>query len=455
MNARQDAVAIFEAAVAGVDPASMIEEALSLVEDGAGARLVVSAGPETASYDLGLFDRVFATGMGKASARMARGLEAVLGERLSGGLVAIKGGYREELAKISLLEAGHPLPDERSEAAARALLSLGPSLGAELGPRDLVIVLISGGGSSLVCAPAPGLSLADKTATTGLLLASGAAIHEVNCVRKHLSAIKGGRLAAALAPAIVLALVLSDVVGDELDAIASGPTVPDPTTFADALEILARYRLLGRLPPAVLAHLTAGRAGRALESPKPGDPLLASSRTLLVGTNRLALEAARAEAEGRGYRSLVLSSRITGEAREAALVFLGIGKDMAASGLPLGRPACLIAGGETTVTVRGGGRGGRNQEMALAFLAALGRSPRDGEDLVFLSAGTDGNDGPTDAAGALVDLGLYRRARSAGLDPAVFLANNDSYSFFEAAGGHVKTGPTKTNVCDIQLLLLP
>lgn len=454
MKPRDDALAIFQAAVARVDPAPMIEKAVVVEEGPSGPVLVVRTEVEEARYPLGDFDRVFATGMGKASARMALGLEASLGGRLSGGLVAVKEGHTEALSRIRLLETGHPVPDSRSEAAAQAILGLGSSLGTVLTERDLVIVLVSGGGSAILCAPAPGLSLGDKAATTRLLLASGATINEVNCVRKHLSAVKGGRLAAALAPATVLALVLSDVVGDDLDAIASGPTVPDPTSYAEALEILGRHGIKERLPPEVLAHLGAGAAGGLPETPKPGDPVFARTRTILVGTNRLALVAAEAEARRRGYNSLVLSSRITGEAREAALVYLGIGKDIAASGLPLKRPACLIAGGETTVTLRGKGRGGRNQEMALAFLAALGRSPKDGEDLVFLSAGTDGNDGPTDAAGAYADLALYRSARALGLDPEASLGDNDSYAFFASAGGLVKTGPTNTNVCDVQVLLV-
>jgi len=453
MNPREDAEAIFGAAVARVAPGRMIEEALSIGKGG--SVLTVRTEAEEASFELSRFDRIFAAGMGKASAAMAVGLEAALGERLSGGIVAVKEGHLAPLAKIRLLEAGHPVPDARSVAAARATLDLGASLGTRLTERDLVIVLVSGGGSAILCAPAPGLELADKAATTKLLLASGATINEVNCVRKHLSAVKGGRLAAALAPATVLALVLSDVVGDDLDAIASGPTVPDPTTFADALSIVKRYGIEARLPSAVRTHLEAGAAGKVPDTPKPVDPIFGRVRTILVGTNRLALVAAEAEARRRGYSTLVLSSRITGEAREVAMVYLGIGKDMAASGFPLKRPACVIAGGETTVTLRGEGKGGRNQEMALAFLAALGRSPRDGEDLFFLSAGTDGNDGPTDAAGAVASLELHRKALALRLDPDAALVRNDSYTFFEALGGLLKTGPTNTNVCDVQVLLLP
>ncbi len=472
MNARSDAEAIFRAALARVDPDGMMERCLRVEPapgsrpDGSTAagsageagRLVVGSGCDELVYGLADIDRIFVTGMGKASARMAVGLEGVLGDRLAGGLVAVKEGHIEELRRIRLLESGHPVPDRRSVAAASAILDPGTSLGTRLTERDLVIVLVSGGGSAILCAPAPGLTLEDKIAATRLLLASGATINEVNCIRKHLSAIKGGRLAAALAPASLLTLVLSDVIGDDLDAIASGPTVPDPTSFSDALAIVRRYGLETRLPAAVMDRLSAGAAGgpgAPEETPKPGDPVFDRVKTVLLGTNRLALAAAEVEARRLGYNSLVLTSRLGGEAREIALVFLGIGKDIAASGFPLARPACVMAGGETTVSLRGGGRGGRNQEMALAFVTALGRAPKDGGDLVFLSAGSDGNDGPTDAAGAVVDLALYRSALAAGLDPEAALADNDSYSFFTAAGGLFVTGPTNTNVCDVQILIVP
>ncbi len=453
MNSKSNAEQIFRAAIDRVNPAPMIERALRL--DLASETLHV-VGSEIA-YDLRRFDRVFATGMGKASARMALGLENVLGSRLSGGLVAVKEGHVEALERIRLIESSHPVPDGRSVEAARSILELGASLGTTLSDRDLVIVLVSGGGSSILCAPAPGLSLDDKIATTKLLLSCGATIHEMNCVRKHLSAVKGGQLATALAPATVLALVLSDVIGDELDTIASGPTVPDSTSFADAAHIVRRYNIEDRLPASVALRLRSGAAGglgAPSETPKPGDPVFDRVKTVLVGTNRLALEAAKTEAQRLGYNTLVLSSRLKGEARELALTFLGIGQDIAASGFPLNAPACVIAGGETTVTLRGKGKGGRNQEMALAFLAALGRSGRHGERLTFLSGGTDGNDGPTDAAGAVVNAGLYESGMSLGLDIDAALDTNDSYTFFKTAGGLLMTGPTNTNVCDVQVLLV-
>jgi glycerate 2-kinase len=455
MTAREDAEAIFRAAVARVDPAAMVERSLSLIRGPGGERLILRADGQESAYDVLPGGRIFATGMGKASARMALGLERVLGGALAGGLVAVKEGHLERLSSIRLLEAGHPIPDARSEAAAAAILRLGASLGTSLTDRDIVIVLVSGGGSSILCAPAEGLSIEYKAATTKLLLSCGATIDEINCVRKHLSAIKGGRLAQALSPATIITLALSDVVGDDLASIASGPTVPDPTSFADTMAIIRRYGIEASLPPGIVDFLQRGTEGEQRDTPKPGDALFAKAHACLVGTNRIALEAAREEAQLRGYNSLVLSSRITGEAREIALVYLGIGKDISKSSFPLARPACLIAGGEATVTIKGSGKGGRNQEMVLAFLTALGRSPKDGESLLFMSAGTDGNDGPTDAAGAYGDLALHERAREAGLSPAAALADNDSYTFFAAAGGLVKTGPTNTNVCDVQILIVP
>lgn len=455
MNPREDIEAIFRAAVRGADPLPMIGGAVRLEHGPGGERIVVRADRGEEGFDLLPGGRVFVAGMGKAAARMALGLELSLGECISGGLVAVKEGHGEKLQRIRCLEAGHPVPDSRSVTAAEKFLNFGNTLGTVLTPRDFVIVLVSGGGSALLCAPADGLSLGDKMETTKLLLASGAAISEINCVRKHLSRVKGGRLAAALSPARVLALALSDVVGDDLDVIASGPTVPDPTSFRDACSIIAKYGLEGRLAGAVAGHLRRGMGGGVPETPKPGDAVFSNVKTLVVGNNMSALAAAESEAVRLGYNCLALSSRVTGEARDTALLYLGVGKDIHLSGIPVKRPACVLAGGETTVTLRGGGRGGRNQEMALAFLSALGHSPKDGGGLVFLSAGTDGTDGPTDAAGAVADLELYNRARGAGLDPDAALADNDSYTFFSEAGGLVRTGPTNTNVCDVQVLLVP
>ena len=446
-KASADACKIFRAALGRVDPLEMIGRCMA-IEAG---ELLIRAEHEEARFAFSDYDRVVVAGIGKGAARMALGVERVLGERISGGLVAVKEGCNEPLLKLSVIEAGHPLPDARSIRAAEGLLALGRTVDE----RTLALFLVSGGGSAVACAPVEGLSLQDKIATTRLLLACGATIQEVNCVRKHLSALKGGRLAEAFAPASVVSLILSDVVGDDLDVIASGPAVADPTTFADALEIIRRYEIETRAPAAVINFLRRGAERKARETPKPGDPVFDRVRSILLGNNRQALEAGQAQARTLGYAAMVLTSRLTGEAREAALTILGIGKDIAASGFPLARPACILTGGETTVTVRGTGRGGRNQEMALAFLAALARAPKDAEALLFFSASTDGSDGETDAAGAFAFSELLTRARAAGLDPQAFLSNNDSYNFFNSCGGLVRTGHTNTNVCDIQILLVP
>jgi glycerate 2-kinase len=448
---RADAEAIFRAALARVDPVDMVARALRL--EGDVLRVETELG--SAVLDLSRFERVVVTGMGKAAARMALGLEEVLGERIAGGLIAVKAGHVERLRRVRLVEAGHPVPDASSVRAAEALLELCRTFDE----RTLVVTLVSGGGSALVCAPAtdpdgvPLLTLDEKQAVTRALLACGAAIHEVNAVRKHLSRVKGGRLAQAYGRAASLALVLSDVVGDDLDVIASGPTVPDPSTFADAVAVIDRHGVADRLPPAALAALRRGAAGRLPETPKPGDPAFARTHDVLLGTNHQALLAAEAKARGLGYATLVLTSRLTGEAREAALALLGVGHDIAARGFPLRPPACLLAGGETTVTLRGSGRGGRNQELALACMAGMLRT-RTPPGVLLLAASTDGNDGPTDAAGAFASRELAERARAGGLEPEPFLARNDSYAFHDRAGTLLRTGPTNTNVSDVAVLVV-
>lgn len=448
---RSDAEAIFRAGVKRVDPLPMVREAIRLE----GSRLAIQDDGVERFWDLNLFDRILVLGFGKASARMALGLEAVLGQRIRSGLIAVKHGHGETLRRMELLEASHPVPDESSALAARRILSLAQ----EADKRTLVILLVSGGGSAILCAPwddgTRRISLSDKAAVTSALLACGADIREINTVRRHLSAVKGGRLAAALAPATVVSLVLSDVLGDELSSIASGPTVGDPTTWDDALEIIERYKLSGRLPESVLRLLRDGKSGHIPDTPKPGDPLFDRVSNIILGSNRQAALAALVKAESLGYRTLYLGSRIACEAREAALFYSGMAISCACHGEPIQTPACILGGGETTVTLRGAGKGGRNQELALAYLNALsGLKPELADRLCFLSGGTDGNDGPTDAAGAFADSGLLAASRRAGLYPRDFLASNDSYHFFEKIGGLLKTGPTNTNVCDLQISLI-
>ncbi len=452
-GAREDAKEIFLKGVERVDPRLLLDKAISLE----GGAMTVRHAEGAYAYALGDYRHIVVAGMGKASAILAKGIEGILGDRIEDGFVVAKALSGERCARIRLAEAGHPVPDERSAAAGREILSLAErARGYEAaGERTLAIVLISGGGSALLAVPAEGIRLEDKAATTMLLLASGATIQEVNAVRKHLSAVKGGRLAEAFAPADVLSLVLSDVMGDDLDAIASGPTVPDPVSWERAKRILVERGVWDRAPESVRRAFAQGLSGARPDTPKPGSPVFAHARTALVGNNILALRGAEAEARRRGYATLLLTSRLEGEAREAAKLFVSLAGDIAQYGTPLRRPACILSGGETTVTLKGKGLGGRNQEMALAALSALDASRPGHGDMVFLSAGTDGNDGPTDAAGAFASMELRGKAAEQGLDPHAWLEDNDSYHFFDRVGGLLKTGSTGTNVCDMQILLLP
>jgi glycerate 2-kinase len=391
--------------------------------------------------------RVIVVGAGKAGAPMARAVEDALGNRIEAGLVTVKTGYTTPLPlrRIGLREAGHPIPDAAGEAAAREILRLVSGLNRD----DVVIVLVSGGGSALLPLPQEGVSLGDMVRTTDLLLRSGATITEVNTVRKHLSRIAGGQLARAAAPARLVTLIVSDVVGSPLDAIASGPTVPDPTTYSDALRVLDRYRITEQVPAAVLETLKRGAAAGLPETPKPGDPLFSESRVVVVAENGSAARAALAEARRLGFHGLLLSTFVQGEAREIGRAFAGIARQVAATGEPVPSPACIVAGGETTVTVTGAGRGGRNQEIALSAALVLEGIP----DALLVSFATDGTDGPTDAAGGVADGTTAARVRSRGLDPARRLADNDAYAALDAAGDLIRTGPTNTNVTDLMLIL--
>jgi len=396
---------------------------------------------------LARFQNIFVVGAGKASARMAAALEKVPGLRIAGGLLNVKYGHTARLRRVELNECGHPVPDESGMAGARRIADIARAAG----PRDLVICLISGGASALLPLPAEGISLADKQAATQALLACGADIHELNTVRKHLSAIKGGQLARMAWSATVVTLVLSDVVGDDLDVIGSGPTVPDRSTFADALEIVTRYGLLRRLPRPVRTRLERGAAGELDETPKPGDAIFERTKNIIVGSNRSAVYAGVKVARALGYRTVALSTTITGEARVVALVHAAIAREIRASGHPVKPPACVISGGETTVTLcRGHGLGGRNQEFALAAAREIAGM----ENVVVLAGGTDGTDGPTDAAGAIAGGRTLARAAAEGLDARAILARNDSYHFFEPLGDLIRTGPTGTNVADVHILLV-
>ncbi|MDE3225653.1 MAG: glycerate kinase [Nitrospirota bacterium] len=395
-------------------------------------------------YDLCDYDRVVAVGAGKASARMAVELERCLGRRLEQGLAVVKNGYAVPTKTIQVLEAGHPVPDRAGLRGAARLRELV----AGLSDRDLVFVLLSGGASSLLPAPAAGLTLADLQRTTTLLLAAGASIREINAVRKHLSMLQGGRLAAAT-QARVVSLILSDVLGDDLASIGSGPTAPDPTTYADASEILQRYEIWRSVPATVRNHVRAGCRGARDETPKPDASLFRRVQNQIIGNNAGAVHAVAQAARQAGVNPLILTTRLTGEAKEAAKLFGAIAKEIAATGRPIRRPACVIAGGELTVTLKGRGLGGRAQEFALAAAPEIAGLP----DIWIAAFGTDGTDGPTDAAGASVGGGTALRATRLGLDPMALLARNDSYRFFKKVGGQLYTGPTGTNVNDLYILL--
>lgn len=386
--------------------------------------------------------RIYVIGMGKASAAMAATLEDILGDRIEAGLVIVKDGHGAPCRRVKIREAGHPVVDERGLAATEELLALT----RQFRQNDLVICLISGGGSALLEKLPPGITLADLQETFRQLLGCGATIEDMNAVRKHLSLVKGGQLARAIHPARCLSLILSDVIGDSPETIASGPTAPDGTTFDDAWEVLEKYRLTTALPHSVIRHLSGGRDSLHAETPKPGDPAFDRVENLIIGNNFIALQAAEARAASLGLHPLILTTRLQGEAREAARVIVSVMAEVAATAHPVARPACLLFGGETTVTLRGNGKGGRNQEFALAALLAMSGLP---ENCLLLSCGTDGTDGPTDAAGAVATPALYRKALAMGLNPAAYLENNNAYPFFEQTGGLIKTGPTGTNVMDI------
>ncbi|HXV22172.1 MAG TPA: glycerate kinase [Desulfuromonadales bacterium] len=398
-------------------------------------------------YRDGGFRRLVTVGFGKAAPVMAGALAESLGDLVDTGLVITKYGHAltSVPGRIKVFEAGHPVPDRNGLRATEELIRLVRAADE----RTLIVTLISGGGSALLVSPQDGISLVDKQRTTSLLLNAGADISELNTVRKHLSRAKGGRLAEAAFPATVVSLILSDVVGDRLDVIASGPTAADPTTFGEALGILERHRLSEAVPPPVLELLRRGGRGDIPETPKAGSPFLDRVENIIVGSNRQALEAAARSARELGFTVEILSAELTGEAREVGRQ-LARQTRAAASSKAGNAGHCLLAGGETTVTVRGQGKGGRNMELALAFAIEIEGQP----GITLLSAGTDGTDGPTDAAGAIVDGETVARAREQGLDPRESLDNNDSYTFFERCGGLLVTGATGTNVMDLQIVLI-
>jgi hydroxypyruvate reductase len=415
---RRAAGQIFRAALKAADPAEAVKRNFVLPR--------------------GNFEKIFVVGAGKATAAMAQAVERILGKRIAAGFINVKSGHTAKLRFIEQNECGHPIPDAAGVRGAERIAAMA----REATARDLVICLISGGASALMPLPAPPITLEEKQATTNLLLQCGATIHEINAVRKHISAIKGGQLAALASPARVTSLILSDVIGDNLDVIGSGPTSPDASTFATARAVFEKYAIGKKAPKAVRDRIDAGIRGDIAETPKT----LEGVENRIIGSNRLALDAAASRARELGFQTLILSSSIDGETRDVAQVHAAIAREIRASGQPLGPPACIVSGGETTVTLRGKGKGGRNQEFALA--AAEGISGL--RNVLIFSAGTDGTDGPTDAAGAQCDGETFTR----GDDPLRRLAENDAYSFFDPLGDLIMTGPTGTNVMDVHLVLV-
>jgi glycerate 2-kinase len=434
---------IFSAALEAADPYRAVTRALWMSE----GKLFAGGKP----CNLAAFDRIIVIGAGKATARMAEAVEETLGNAVSGGIIIVKYGHTARLRIVEQVEAAHPIPDESGVRGTERILELV----RRADEKTLVLCLLSGGGSALLVAPRRGITLEDKQRTTDLLLRAGANIRELNAVRKHLSAVKGGRLAQLAYPAEIVTLILSDVIGDRLDVIASGPTAPDRTTFDEALSTITKYGLKEALPPRVVSFLENGIEGREPETAKADDTCFQKTRNVIIGGNTQALSAACRKAKELGYDAEIVSSELQGEVREAVPVLVASAFRVQDSMKP-GERRCLLFGGETTVTVLGTGKGGRNQELALAFaLQIAGR-----EGITFLSAGTDGTDGPTGAAGAAVDGHTAEKARACGIHPETYLVNNDSYGFFSKldsacdAKHHVITGPTGTNVMDIQAILV-
>ncbi len=440
---RDMAKAVFLKAVSAVDPYQRLKEIAHIDKN----RLII--GTEEVSekvFDLNEFERIFLVGTGKASSSMAQAIEEIFGGRITKGLITTKYGHALPLSFTEIIEAGHPLPDSKGLEGARKI----KDLLTNTGPKDLVLFLISGGGSALLPLPADKITLEEKQELTQLLLDCGADIKEINTIRKHISQMKGGWLARWGYPSTVITFILSDVVGDPLDVIASGPTVPDPSTFQEAWEILKRYDLINEIATSIQNHLQAGREGKIKETPKAGEGVFEKVHNMIIGSNIVALRAAEKEFSLAGFNTITLSSSIVGETREAARFHGAIAREVVSTGKPIGRPACILSGGETTVTIKGNGLGGRNQEFTLSGAFEISGL----EKVVLLSGGTDGTDGPTDAAGAMADHTTITRARQMGLDPMKYLENNDSYHFFKKLDDLLIIGPTRTNVMDVRILLV-
>lgn len=439
---REDIERIYRAAITVVNPQEAIHRHLTLENN----TLTAKGGDGNAvTFNLPDFSRILVVGAGKATAPMARAVEDILGNRVTEGAVVVKYGYTDSLAKVIMMEAAHPVPDEKGVEGAMKIRSMLE----EADENTLVISLISGGGSALLALPAGNISLEEKQEVTSLLLKSGASIHEMNAVRKHISAVKGGNLARAAYPATVLNLMISDVVGDNMDVIASGPFVPDSSTYKKALDILDVYSIRDEIPVRVKEHLENGADGKIPETPKKDDMVFTRVTNMIAASNIMALLAAENEARTLGYNTVILSSMIEGDTTDAAAWHTAILRESMLSSHPVGAPACIISGGETTVKVTGEGLGGRNMEFALQMAARI----HDLEGVMVASVGTDGTDGPTDAAGAISDETTVQRGAGKDLSLTDCMERNDSYHYFETLDDLVKTGPTNTNVMDVRIML--
>lgn len=399
------------------------------------------------TYNLDYYKKIYVVGAGKGVAPMAKALEEILGDHLYGGMVIVKYGHGLDLETIKVVEAEHPTPDQAGLEASKQLVDLMD----ETTEEDLVICLITGGASSLLTLPLEGITLEDKQKTTRVLLECGATIHEINTIRKHLSAIKAGRLAEIAYPAHIITLIVSDVIGSQHTNIGSGPTAPDHTTFKDCKKIITKYHIEDNLPENVIKLIEGGIEGRIAETPKEEDQIFDNVNNMIIADNLLSVSAAKEKAKELGYNAVVFSSTLQGEAREVARALASIAIEVRNNGNPIETPACILIGGETTVHIHGNGKGGRNQELALSMAIEL----KDADDIYVLCAGSDGTDGPTDAAGALIDNTTYEKAMKAGMDPWEYLDNNDSYNFFKPLDQLLVTGPTLTNVMDINVIIIP
>jgi glycerate-2-kinase len=434
---RQSARLIWEAALSAANPATCIRNFVHINGDG----LTIG------KTRIPLRGKLIVVGAGKPSAKMAQVIEEILGSFITGGLVVTKYGHALPLERIRLVEAGHPIPDAAGMRAVKETRELLKGLTKD----DVVLCLMSGGGSALWPAPAEGITLEEKQEVTYLLLRAGATIRELNAVRKHLSAMKGGELARWAAPAQVISLIISDVIGDPIDFIASGPTAPDTTSYSDALAAIQKYGI--EVAESVKDRLQEGARGHIPETPKPGDPVFKQVENHIIANNRLLIDAAVEKARELRFNTLILGTEVEGEAKDVGRFFAAIAREIGRSGNPIPTPACILAAGETTVTVRGHGVGGRNQEMALAWAIAMA-SRTSAAPACFASVATDGTDGPTSAAGGLVDQLTCARAVELGLVPLKFLRGNDSSNFLKATGDLIVTGPTQTNLMDLQILLV-